>query len=94
MVLEALSSLGDRVTLPLANGALYVYLRVNRPLDAFALSRRLIVDHRVAVIPGSALASRHQIPPVSSTMKFAGCMMPRRVSHQPPIRTASSWVAP
>ncbi|MFT5390986.1 MAG: aspartate/methionine/tyrosine aminotransferase [Gammaproteobacteria bacterium] len=57
LVLAALEGLGNLVTVPAANGAFYVYLRVNADLDAFELARRLIVEHQVAVIPGTAFGS-------------------------------------
>jgi aspartate/methionine/tyrosine aminotransferase len=39
---------------PAAAGAFYCFLRVNTRLDSMALAERLIRDHKVAVIPGSA----------------------------------------
>jgi aspartate/methionine/tyrosine aminotransferase len=39
---------------PLSDGAFYFFLRVKTPLSPMALTERLIREHRVAVIPGSA----------------------------------------
>lgn len=60
LALDALQELGDAVTVPSSDGAFYVYLRVNRPLDPLELTRRLIAQHGVAVIPGSAFGSADQ----------------------------------
>jgi len=38
-------------------GALYVFIRVRTPLDAMAVTERLIREHRVAVAPGSAFGA-------------------------------------
>lgn len=56
LLLDALAGLGDRVEAPPANGAFYVFIRVGggRPLDDMAVVRELIVEHGVAVVPGSA----------------------------------------
>ena len=58
VLLDALAGLGDRVEVPPANGAFYVFVRVGgddgRKLDDMALVRELIVGHGVAVVPGSA----------------------------------------
>jgi aspartate/methionine/tyrosine aminotransferase len=53
-VLTELSTLGSLATVPTAAGAFYCFLRVNSRLDSMALAERLIRDHKVAVIPGSA----------------------------------------
>ena len=57
LVLDALHSLGDLVTVPMARGAFYVYVKVRRPIDSSDLVQRLIAEHKVAVIPGSAFGS-------------------------------------
>ena len=56
LLLDALAGLGARVEAPPANGAFYVFIRVgrDRDLDDMAVVRELIVEHGVAVIPGSA----------------------------------------
>jgi aspartate/methionine/tyrosine aminotransferase len=42
------------VEAPATDGAFYVLLRVRTALDAFTLTKRLIEQHKVAVVPGSA----------------------------------------
>jgi aspartate/methionine/tyrosine aminotransferase len=42
---------------PPSDGAFYFFLRVRTPLDAMTLCERLIREHRVAVIPGSAFGN-------------------------------------
>ena len=57
LLLDALAGLGARVEAPPANGAFYVFARVGRgrkDLDDMAVVRELIVEHGVAVVPGSA----------------------------------------
>ena len=54
IALDALSSLGNRVTVPRADGAFYFLVRVHGGGDAEALVERLIREHRIAVIPGTA----------------------------------------
>lgn len=53
-VREALGELGDLIDLPRSDGAFYFLLRVRSKLDPLTLTERLIRDHRVAVIPGTA----------------------------------------
>jgi aspartate/methionine/tyrosine aminotransferase len=53
-VLTELSALGSLATVPTAAGAFYCFLRVNCELDSLMLAERLIREHKVAVIPGSA----------------------------------------
>lgn len=52
-LLEALTTLGDRCTMPPSYGAFYVFLNVHTQLDALSLVERLIQEHRVAAIPGT-----------------------------------------
>ena len=54
IALDALSSLGNRVTVPRADGAFYFLVRVHEGGDAEVLVERLIREFRVAVIPGTA----------------------------------------
>ena len=54
IALDALSGLGERVTVPRADGAFYFLVRVHRGGDSVALVERLIREHRIAVIPGTA----------------------------------------
>ncbi len=53
-VLEAFGAIGDLCTVPRPDGAFYCLLRVSTPLDANTLAERLIREHRVAAIPGTA----------------------------------------
>jgi aspartate/methionine/tyrosine aminotransferase len=39
---------------PLSEGAFYFFVRVRSPLSPMTLTERLIREHKVAVIPGSA----------------------------------------
>ena len=52
--LAALSELGDLVAKPQAEGAFYLLLRVNTDIEPMELTRRLVEQHRVAVLPGTA----------------------------------------
>jgi aspartate/methionine/tyrosine aminotransferase len=54
IVVERLSSLGSLAEVPAADGAFYCLLRVNTSMDPLALAERLIREHKVAVIPGTA----------------------------------------
>jgi aspartate/methionine/tyrosine aminotransferase len=52
IVLDDLSEIPDLVTVPRADGAFYFLLRVNTDMDSMELVKRLIEEHKVAVIPG------------------------------------------
>lgn len=54
VVRRELSSLGARCELPPADGAFYFLLRVQTELPPMRIVERLIQEHRVAVIPGTA----------------------------------------
>ena len=54
IALDALSGLGNRVTVPRADGAFYLLARVHGGGDSVNLVERLIREHRIAVIPGTA----------------------------------------
>lgn len=54
LVFEALNAPGVPCEIPPAGGAFYYFLRVPTRLDALTLCERLIREHRVAAIPGSA----------------------------------------
>jgi aspartate/methionine/tyrosine aminotransferase len=54
VVLDELTSLGSHCTLPAAEGAFYVLVRIDTEMNPLALVERLIKEHRVAVIPGTA----------------------------------------
>jgi aspartate/methionine/tyrosine aminotransferase len=53
LVINALSGLGSKVTVPVAQGAFYCFVRVHTNRDAMTLVRHLIETYRVAVIPGT-----------------------------------------
>jgi aspartate/methionine/tyrosine aminotransferase len=54
IVLSELSALAPLATVPAAEGAFYVLLRVQTDLKPLTLAERLIREHKVAVIPGDA----------------------------------------
>ncbi|MBE9193587.1 pyridoxal phosphate-dependent aminotransferase [Gloeocapsopsis crepidinum LEGE 06123] len=53
VVVRSLDSLQGLCTIAPANGAFYFLLKVHTQLDAFELTKRLIREHRVAVLPGT-----------------------------------------
>ena len=53
-VLSELATLGELIELAPAQGAFYVLAKINTDVDDMALVTRLIREHRVAAIPGSA----------------------------------------
>jgi aspartate/methionine/tyrosine aminotransferase len=57
MMADALSQPGVPCDVPPALGAFYYFLRVNSSMDALTMTERLIREHRVAVIPGSAFGA-------------------------------------
>lgn len=54
IVLRELSALAPLATVPAADGAFYCLLKVHTTQDPVALNERLIKEHKVAVIPGTA----------------------------------------
>ena len=54
IAVDALSSLGNRVVVPRADGAFYFLIRVLWGGDSVHLVERLIREHGIAVIPGAA----------------------------------------
>lgn len=54
IVLRELSSLGSLARVPAADGAFYCLVKVETTEDPVALNERLIKDHKVAAIPGTA----------------------------------------
>lgn len=54
IVAAQLSSLAPRVQVPAADGAFYCLIKVSTDVDPMTLAERLIREHKVAVIPGSA----------------------------------------
>ena len=51
-LLARLAAVPDLLEVPPATGAFYLFVKVNTPMSAIALSERLVREHRVAVIPG------------------------------------------
>jgi aspartate/methionine/tyrosine aminotransferase len=58
LVLEKLRGIADLVTVPPADGAFYLLLRVHTDMNPMQLTQRLIEEHKVAVIPGSTFGVR------------------------------------
>jgi aspartate/methionine/tyrosine aminotransferase len=54
MVLERLGRLAGLCEVPRPDGAFYCLVRVKTALDPVTLASRLIAEHRVAAVPGSA----------------------------------------
>lgn len=54
---DALSAAGMPCDAPEALGAFYYFLRVRTPLDDMTFAERLVREHRVAVVPGSAFGA-------------------------------------
>jgi aspartate/methionine/tyrosine aminotransferase len=54
IVVSELGTLGSLATVPAADGAFYCLLRVHTDLAPLGLAERLIREHKVAVIPGTA----------------------------------------
>lgn len=54
IVVADLSQLGSLATVPAADGAFYCLLRVNTSMDPLVLGERLVREHKVAVVPGTA----------------------------------------
>jgi aspartate/methionine/tyrosine aminotransferase len=55
-IAEALGAPDIPCELPSPDGAFYYLVRVRSPMDSMRLTERLIKEHRVATIPGSAFA--------------------------------------
>jgi len=53
LVLNRLNEIADLVTVPDANGAFYLLLRAHTDMPPMELARRLVEEHKVAVIPGT-----------------------------------------
>jgi len=60
LVLQRLREVSDLVTVPRAEGAFYLLLRIRADLDPMRLAQRLIEEYKVAVIPGTTLGVRKQ----------------------------------
>ena len=59
MVLDRLSGLGERVQIASAQGAFYVFLNLDTPMTSMEVCTRLIREHGVAIIPGSAFGHKN-----------------------------------
>jgi aspartate/methionine/tyrosine aminotransferase len=59
LVFDALSDPGVPCDVPPAGGAFYYFLRVPSTMTPIALVERLIRDHYVAAMPGSAFGDTH-----------------------------------
>jgi len=57
-VLEGLRTIHDLAEWGAADGAFYVWVKLRSRVDVLELTRRLIEEHRVAVIPGTAFGLR------------------------------------
>jgi len=51
---RAFSEIASFCAAPVTDGAFYVFLRIDAPLDPLALVERLVKEHGVAAIPGTA----------------------------------------
>lgn len=60
LILDRLGEVADIVTIPRAEGAFYLLLRVHADMEPMRLVRRLIEEHGVAVIPGDTFGIRDQ----------------------------------
>lgn len=58
LVLSRLREIDDLVTVPTADGAFYFLIQVHTHMDPMVLVRRLIEEHKVAVIPGTTFGIR------------------------------------
>jgi aspartate/methionine/tyrosine aminotransferase len=54
LVRQELEQISDICTAPAVSGAFYFLLRIHTRMDAFTLVERLIREHGVAAIPGTA----------------------------------------
>jgi aspartate/methionine/tyrosine aminotransferase len=54
LVLDALSGVADICTVPRPDGAFYCLVRVHTEMAPLAVVERLIAEHRVAAVPGTA----------------------------------------
>ena len=54
LVLEQFAALHGLCAVPRPDGAFYCLVRVHTAMDAMTLAARLVREHRVAVIPGTA----------------------------------------
>ena len=60
LVLASLNQLQGLCSITPANGAFYFFLKVHTQMDAFKLVERLILEHKVAVIPGTTFGMENK----------------------------------
>lgn len=60
LVLQGLQEVSDLVTVPRADGAFYLLLRIRAGIDPMHLTQQLIEEHKVAVIPGTTFGISDQ----------------------------------
>ena len=75
-IFEALSASDVPCSVPAVSGAFYYLVRVDSDLDSMTLTERLIREHQVATIPGSAFADS---APCSVRISY-GALEPHAVS--------------
>ena len=76
LVHARLSAIADVVEVPEALGAFYFLLKIRTSLDSFTLVERLVREHRVAAIPGTAFG----LPDVCSLRISYGALAPDTVA--------------
>jgi aspartate/methionine/tyrosine aminotransferase len=77
VVLSALEQINNLCTVPRADGAFYFLLRIHADRDTMELTERLIREHGVAVIPGTAFGMADT--PKGAPSAGSGCYL--RVSY-------------
>jgi aspartate/methionine/tyrosine aminotransferase len=60
LVIKSLQPLEKFCSIAPANGAFYFFLKVHTQMDAFELVKKLIQEHRVAVIPGTTFGMQDE----------------------------------
>ena len=53
IMIEELSSIDDLCQFSTPNGAFYLFLKIHSNINSFELTKKLIFDHKIAVIPGT-----------------------------------------
>ncbi len=53
-LLNEFEELHDKITIPPADGAFYFFLKINTSMAPMDLAKRLILEHKVALMPGHA----------------------------------------
>jgi aspartate/methionine/tyrosine aminotransferase len=60
ILLKELEAITEHVMVPPADGAFYLLLRIHTAIDPMQLVRRLVEEHKVAVIPGTTFGIQDQ----------------------------------